>query len=244
MIHKTEGIVLKTIKHQDQNLITTLFTREYGLQSFLLSGFRTAKSRKTHSFFQPLSIVQIVYRERPNRGLHKITETQMAEMLFEVQTHPVKMSLGLTLVEIFGDTVQEEGPNLPLYEGFREVILALDRRDQRLIQIFLYYLIQHTRYLGFYPNDRTEGSRKVRFDIQGGTLWQGIEEDSVAALFRRFMYTDLSELPDPNSCQQLTFPGLLKRQLIRLIFDYYQYHLAGFKYPQTMKVFAELFQDG
>ncbi|MCB0841393.1 MAG: recombination protein O N-terminal domain-containing protein, partial [Bacteroidetes bacterium] len=32
VIRKTEGIVLRTLRHQDSNLITTLYTRDFGIR--------------------------------------------------------------------------------------------------------------------------------------------------------------------------------------------------------------------
>ena len=107
---KTEGIVLRSMKHQEANLITTLYTREYGVMSFIITGYRSTRSRRKHSYFQPLSIVDIVFQQRPNRDLHKISESKVAYLLHEVQSAPIKLSLGLAMMEIFYDVVKEGAP--------------------------------------------------------------------------------------------------------------------------------------
>ncbi|MEZ4847168.1 MAG: recombination protein O N-terminal domain-containing protein [Bacteroidia bacterium] len=51
MIRKTEGIVLRTLRHQDSNLITTLYTRDFGIRSFVITGYRSARAEhKTRLF--------------------------------------------------------------------------------------------------------------------------------------------------------------------------------------------------
>lgn len=242
MIGKTEGIVLRTLKHQDANLITTLYTEAYGIMSFIITGYRSTRSRRKHSYFQPLSVVEVVFRQRPNRDLHKISESKVAYLLHEVQSHPVKLSLALAMVEIFYDTVKEEEPQPELYRFLKEVIIRLDKAEQRLIQIFLYFLVHLTRYLGFFPYDGSDQADQLRFDLVEGMLTPAQKEgETTARLLRHLMYADLSELPNPYSCQQITFDQQEKRELIRTLFTYYQQHITGFRYPQTMRVFAEVF---
>jgi len=241
VIHKTEAIVLRTLKHQDANLIATLYTREFGVMSFIITGYRSTRSRRKHSYFQPLSIVDIVFMERPNRDLQKISESKVAHLLHHVQTHPVKLSLGLAMVEIFSDTVKEETPQPELYQFLRNVIVRLDAAPQRLIHLFLYFLVHLTRHIGFFPYDDSADRSRVIFDVASGTLSPSEREDDAALLLKRLMYSTLEPLPDPTSCQQWQFNRPTKQAFIRMMFTYYQQHVMGFKYPQTMRVFAEVF---
>lgn len=230
------------MKHQESNLITTLYTREFGVMSFIITGYRSTRSRRKHSYFQPLSIVEIVFQERPNRDLHKISESKIACLLHEVQTAPVKLSLGLAMMEIFYDVVKEEEAQPALYDFLRATIVQLDQSQQRLIQLFLFFLVHLTRFLGFFPYDASDEQAKVEFDVKEGVIKPSRAGGNHAAgLLRRFMYSELLPLPEPYSCQQITFDSQQKRELIRLLFAYYGEHIHGFRYPQTMKVFAEVF---
>lgn len=242
MIRKSEGIVLRTLRHQDSNLIAKVFTRDYGLITFILPGYYNARSRRRHSYFQPLSMIEVVYQERPNRDLQKPSETKLAVTLLDVQTDPVKLALGLAMLEVFADTVGED-ENEAHYFFLKSSILQLERSSKRLIQIFLYFLIHHTRYLGFFPNDESGGQATLSFDPEEGTIRRAAEANAAVALMRQFMHSELSDLPDPASCQQIVFSTDHKRQLIQLLFDYYRRHVTGFRYPQTMKVFAEVFAE-
>lgn len=245
MICKTEAIVLRTLKHQESNVISTLYTKEFGLRSFIIKGYRSTRSRRKHSYFQPLSIIDIVFVAQANRDLHKISESKAAIILDDIQTHPVKLSLGLALLEIFSDTVKEVEQNLPMYDCLYQTITGIDRAPNRLIQLFIWFLLHHTRHLGFFPHDKSDGAKFVSFDVPKG-VFQAIPNDGdvVANLLRRFAYSTSELLPAPQSCQQLLFDSVTKRHLIRTLFDYYRAHIHGFRYPQTMKVFAEVFGDG
>lgn len=240
MIRSSEGIVLRTYKHQDANLIAKVFTREYGLQTFIVPGHRNSRSRSRHSYFQPLSIIEVVFRERANREIQKLTETRTAFGLMETQTEPVKLSLGLALLEIFSDTTGEEKDPLH-YEFLKSIIVYLDRSPDRLIQIFLFFLVHHTRFLGFFPNDESTGRGGAVFVKSEGTIRNADTGDQASALLRQFLHSALIPRTEAASCQNILFDSDLKRQFIRMMFEYYHLHITGFKYPQTMKVFAEVF---
>jgi len=242
LISKTEGIVLRTLKHQDANLITTLFTREYGIKTFIIKGYRSTRAKSRHSYFQPLSIIDCVFFNRENRTLHKITESKISVFLQEIQTQPIKLSLGLAMLEIFYDTVKEEEKNEALYQFMYNIITKLDEAPNRLIQIFIYFLLHHTRHLGFFPHDQSEGASRISFDVRAGIFTKAKQNnDEIAPFLHRFLKSKLSLLPDPESCQQITFDNHTKKFIIKTLFDYYKRHIEGFKYPQTMKVFAEVF---
>ena len=236
MLLKTEGIVLRTIKHQDSNLITTIYTQQFGLRSFMLKGYRSGRGRNRHSYFQPLSIVDIVFMQRDNRSLQRVTDSNCGYLLHTVQTQPVKLSLGLAIIEIFSDTVKEEEANPDMYALLYQTILKLEQSERRLVHIFIYFVLHLARYLGFGVNDQSKDSRYVHFDYKNGSFFPAKEQkEAISHLLRRFHYSDL------HTCGDITFDNDEKRNLIKTLFSYYQEHIDGFRYPQTLKVFAEVF---
>lgn len=238
MIHKTEGIVLRTLKYQESGLITTVYTREYGKRTFMIKSYRSARSRHKYSYFQPLSLIDLVYFYKENRDIHNINESKLAILLNEAQSHPVKLSLGLAMVEIFYDCVKEEEQNIELYEFMRGTILYLDQQDRHLIHIFVYFLMHLSRFLGFFPNDESKGAHHVHFDVKKGIFSPRDQQaDPIPGLLRRFRESSL------ETCHDITFDQQEKRFLLKSLFEYYQFHVQGFRYPQTIKVFAEVFGD-
>jgi DNA repair protein RecO (recombination protein O) len=238
VIHKTEGIVLRTLKYQEAGMITTVYTREYGIRTFIIRTYRSSRSRNKYSFFQPLSIIDLIYFYKENRDIHSINESKTAVLLQEVQAHPVKLSLGLAMVEIFYDCIKEEEQNLPLYDFFRRTILYLDKSEKHLIHIFIFFLLHLTQFLGFFPNDESDAARHVAFDSEKGTLTALKQQaDPVPGLLRRFMESEL------ETCYDITFDQQEKRFLLKTLFAYYKTHVQGFRYPQTIRVFAEVFGD-
>ncbi len=44
-LHKTKGIVLRTVKYGETSMIITMFTELFGLQSYLVNGVRTSSKK-------------------------------------------------------------------------------------------------------------------------------------------------------------------------------------------------------
>lgn len=236
MLCKTEGIVLRTFKHDEANLIARVYTQTHGAQSFLLKGFRSARGSRKFSYFQPLSIVELAYLRREQRDLHKLDECRPAVMLHEIQTQPIKLSLGLTMAEIFYDCVREEEPNEELYFFLRENITQLDISEKNHIQLFIWFMLHLTRFLGFFPTDASNGSRYAQFDFRVGRFTATEQLSDIAGVqLRQFLYAD------STSCKGIQFDAQDKRMLLNTLFEYYRQHISGFKHPQTIRVFAEVF---
>jgi DNA repair protein RecO (recombination protein O) len=236
MIRKTEAIVLSARKFGDSSLICTMFTRAYGRKNFLIKGYRSTRARKRHSYFQPMSILDIVYYHKDSRDLQLITESSNRYFLQTLQTDPIKITLGMVVVEVFYHTVKEEEPNFPLFEFLGQVLIELDNRESHLIHVFLYYLVQLSSYLGFSPSDLVEDpGRPIHFDLRNGILENAFIEDEGAALVLAFSRAEL------KNCHRIPVSQADKNHLIASMMEYYRIHVEGFKVPGSLGVFQEIF---
>ncbi len=236
MIRKTEAIVLNTRKFGDSSLVCTMYTRSYGIRNFLIKGYRSTRARKRHSYFQPMSIIDVVYYHKDTRDLQLITESSNRYYLNTLQTDPVKITLGMVVIELFFHTVKEEEPNFPLFEFLGQILVELDRRDKQLINVFLYFLVQLSSHLGFFPSDLVEDTTKpIHFDLRNGLLENGFFPDRGASLALAFARTELI------NCHEIPVTRSDKNDLIAAMMEYYHVHVEGFKVPESLAVFQEIF---
>jgi DNA repair protein RecO (recombination protein O) len=236
MIRKTEAIVLNTRKFGDSSLICTMYTRSYGRRNFLIKGYRSTRARQRHSYFQPMSIIDVVYYHKDTRDLQLITESSNRYFLQTLQTDPVKITLGMVVIELFYQTVREEEPNFPLFEFLGRILTELDRRDKQLIHVFLYYMVHLSSYLGFFPSDLVEDAQKpIHFDVRSGTLENGHLVDDGAALVLALARADIDQ------CQDIEITRSAKNGLMAAMLEYYRIHVEDFRVPGSLAVFQEVF---
>lgn len=239
MIRKTEAIVLNTRKFSESSLITTVFTLEYGKQSFFVKGYRSTKGKKRHSYFQPMSVVDLVFYFKEGRDLQTVTESSNQVFFRDLQTDPVRITLGLLAVEVFHRAVKEQEKDEPLFHFLRQTLIQLDRREDKLIHILVHYFLHLTGFLGFLPRDEvTKANGPVVFEMNQGVFADGILESSgseAEVKLREFLFSDM------ESCTEIQFSKAAKKEMIRMLIHYYKLHVEGFREPESLRVFEEVF---
>jgi DNA repair protein RecO (recombination protein O) len=236
MIRKTEAIVLNTRKFGDSSLIAAMYTRAYGRQSFLVKGYRSARAKKRHSYFQPMSNIDIVFYYRETRDLQLVTESSHRYFFKTMQTDPIRITLGMVVMEVFYQAVREEESNEPLFNFLQRMLVAMDRAEKQLIHLFLYYLVHLTRHLGFFPQDAVRDHEKaVFFNIREGTLRNGPGARDSDRLISLICKSSL------ENCTQLRFSNQEKKEMINTLLQYYILHVEGFRSPESLKVLEEVF---
>lgn len=237
MTRKTEGIVLRTTKHQDTHLVVRMLTAHFGIQDFIIKGYGSASSRKKFGYFQPLSVIELVYWEKPGSDLHKVTESRNLVFLKEIQTLPHKLAIGLVIAEIVYDSIKHTFAEEELYHFLRQLIVEIDEEREKVIPYFLFFLVKYAQFLGFSPDNQvTDWSQPAFFDMENGVLLNQQGGNSrLAELVALFLYAD------GENFKEIHFTNDEKRLFIQSMFQYYHYHIAGFKAPKTLQVFAELF---
>jgi DNA repair protein RecO (recombination protein O) len=82
MLQKTSGIVLGFLRYGDSSIITRVYTEEYGLQSYIVNGVRSAKAKNKISLYQPLTLLDLVVYHKENKDLKRISEVKKQLSIF------------------------------------------------------------------------------------------------------------------------------------------------------------------
>jgi DNA repair protein RecO (recombination protein O) len=237
MIRKTDAIVLATQKFGDSSLICTLYTKLFGRKNFLIKGYRSTKAKSRHSYFQPMSIIEVVYFQKEGRELQLITDSHGRHFFKRLQTDPVRITLGIVVVDVFARAVREEERNDGLFGLLMLVLVSLDELDDKLIHVFIWYLVHLTRFLGFSPRTVSglDADSPVFFDLREGVFESAPAVRPSDKLLLQFLGSDLEQ------AREFKFSQTDKREMIATLFQYYQCHVEGFKVPESLRVLEELF---
>ena len=152
MVHKTQGIVLRTVKYGDTSLICTVFTELLGMQSYMVKGVRSTKAqrRKANVLF-PSSILDMVVYEQPQKNLQAIKEYWAAVLYQSLQEDVVKNGVALFAVEVVTQLLTGQDPQPELFSFLKSYLLRLDETPRAAIANYpLYFLIQSARLSGYH----------------------------------------------------------------------------------------------
>ncbi len=153
MIYATPAIVLRSIRYGETSLIATLFTREHGIQSFLVKGIRSSSSKGRSSragLLQPATLLDIEAYYRPQSRLQHLKEFSPACFYQQLQQDVVRNSIALFSVELLLRLLPE-GAALPdLFDFSRNYLETLDRQEAHAVANFpLAFALQCGRNLGY-----------------------------------------------------------------------------------------------
>lgn len=151
MISPTRAIVLRSIKYGETSLISTHFTELFGVQSFLVQGVRSAKSKtKKAGLLQPAMLLNLEADIKPGRNLQRIREFHPSYIYTTVHEDIIKNSVALFSSELLTRLLPEGAPLPELFYFSHEYFVELDRVGLNNVGNFaIYFIIQCSRYLGY-----------------------------------------------------------------------------------------------
>ena len=169
MDDKIQGIVLQSIRYGDTSLIVKVFTRNYGLKSYMVKGALNRNSKNRVALFQNLNLINYIGVEKGNRGtLGYMKDVQLS---FVYQSLPLVMNKSAIMMyvsELLSKTITEQEQNEALYDFVVRSLQWLDLVEKDYANFPLFFTLELTRHLGFYPkSNRKDG---YCFDMMEGSF--------------------------------------------------------------------------
>jgi DNA repair protein RecO (recombination protein O) len=151
MVRKTKGIVLRAVRYGETSLIVSVFTEDFGLQSYIINGVRTEKKNKeTSSLFTPASLLDLDVYHHEQRGINRIREAARYLVLHSVSEDVVKNNIALFMMELLFKSLKHPEGNLPLFRFCEEILCRLNHCDRNSAAVFPFYFSLHLpHFLGF-----------------------------------------------------------------------------------------------
>ena len=234
----TKAIVLSSLKYGDSSLIVKCYTEEEGVKSYLVRGILKAKKGGLKvAYFQPLTQLTIVGNHNNKGTLNSIKEVQVSNPYQTIYRDIVKQSVVLFLSEVLSYAIKEEEKNEDLFEYLESGLTWLDLHD-KIANFHLLFLLNLTRFLGFYP-DLSERD-KLGFDLVEGnftdlTPYKNIISGNSYYQFKKLLGINFDEI------ENVSF-GKQERQIVlKIIIQYFELHLDGFMKPKSLQILETVF---
>lgn len=233
---KTKAIIISSLKFQEKSLIVKCFTLSHGLKSyFVRDAFSSRKSNQKIAYFQPLTILEIEAIHKNKGTLENFKEIKIALPFHSIHSDIYKSTIVMFISEILHHSIHEEEKNEPLFIFLETALHWLDNNDQ-IANFHLILMLEITKYLGFYP-DISEIEFPF-FDTTEGvfTPFHGINSltEHETNLFKKL-------IPLKFDNDQKIFHVIERQIVLKILIDYYSFHLDGFKKPKSLEVLATVF---
>jgi DNA repair protein RecO (recombination protein O) len=153
MLTTTQSIVLRSIKYGETSLVSTQFTRIYGVQTYLVQGVRTASAKGRSSragLLQAAMILDIVAYHKPQGNMQRLKEFSPAVFYKSIHEEVIKNSVALFSVELLLRLLPEAAPMPELFDFMKEYLEQLDARPiDEVANYPVFFALQCSRALGY-----------------------------------------------------------------------------------------------
>lgn len=236
MLVKTKAIVISSLKFQEKSLIVKCFTLSDGLKSyFVRDAFSSRKGNQKIAYFQPLTFIDIEAVHKNKGTLEQFKEIKINSPFQTIHSDVVKSTMTLFLSEMLQHSIHEEEKNEPLFHFIESALQWFDHHDE-MANFHLIFLLEITKFLGFYP-DISEIQFPF-FEMKEG-VFSPFNSLSSLTEHETQLFKKLIDLRFDNN--QKTFHVSERQILLKVLVDYYSFHLDGFKKPKSLEVLREVF---
>lgn len=238
MILNSRGIVLSSLRYSDSSVIARIYTEKCGLRSFMVRTGKGKAAMSRRTLLQPLTLVEVAFTDDERKTLHTARSLEREHLLQHIPFDTHKTCVALFLAEVIFRSIGEEEPNPKLFGFLHLSVLRLDNLIGSVANFHLQFMLDFSRWLGFYPQRPLEGA--THFDMMEGEfahaapLHGHVLEGVVLDAFIRMMQCTAEE------AGTLRLDRDVRKKLLQRLIDLYRLHLQGMKEITSHKVLEEV----
>jgi len=238
MVYDLKGVVFKTIKYSESSVICKIYTDQFGIESYIINGFRSGKSRSKQALVQPLSLVDLEAYHRENKNLQRLKNISFNHVFHSLPFDIIKSTVGIFILEMLNITIKEGEVFPEMFNYIFKGIQKLDGISDSAINFHVVFLARFTQYLGFMPSEQRQ--EQSYFDLREGVYLEApplhgdfMDEES-SLLFDMAMRTPL------DKAHELPIDRKQRIQMIDYLILFYRLHLTDMRKLNSYEILREV----
>jgi DNA repair protein RecO (recombination protein O) len=243
MIHKTKGIVLRTVKYGETSLVVTMFTELLGLQSYLVNGVRTPTKKGTAkaNLFQPAAILDLVAYHNELKNLQRLKEFRWAHLYQHILSDIRKNAVALFMIELLSKCLKQPEANSELFYFVEDALHHLDEANDTVTANFpLFFALHLAVFFGFRISDEFSENNHY-LDLEEGSFVTDqpkhshyLQDREAAAV------AHILKIMQPDELQELVLNQEMRRRMTHAVEEFYALHIPDFGTMKTLPVLREV----
>jgi DNA repair protein RecO (recombination protein O) len=243
MIHKTKGIVLRTVKFGETSLVVTMITETLGLQSYLVNGVRTVSKKGTTkaNLFQPAAILELVAYHNEFKNLQRIKEFKWAYLYQHIFSDVRKNAVAMFMIELLSKCLKQPEANADLFYFIEDALHHLDEASDTVMANFpLFFALHLAVFFGFRISDEYS-EVKHYLDLEEGTFVEDqpkhphyLQDREAAAV------SHILKIMQPAELSEVALNQDIRRRITHALEEYYALHIPDFGTMRSLPVLREI----
>lgn len=243
MLHKTKGIVLKSVKYGETSLVVTIYTEAFGTQSYLINGLRksTKKGSGKANLFQPASILDLVVYHNELHQLNRVREFKWGYLYKNVLFDIRKNSVALFMIELLQKCLKQPEQNPELFYFIEDAFIHLDEATDEVVANYpLFFALHFMVFAGFRIDDNySEETGILDFD-EGMFRSDRPSHPYFVEGQEAYITSQLLKVMQPAELEQLQLNQTTRRKLLQHFQEFYALHIADFGTMKSLPVLQEV----
>ncbi len=241
MLIKTRGICLHTSKYGETSVIAQVYTEEKGLQSYIISGVRSAKPRVHGSLLQPLTMLDMVAYWRAEKSLFRTKELRAAYTFERIPFELARGSVALFVADVLLRALRESEAPPDLFPFVERFIVFLDVTTDALANLPTYFLLQLSSYLGVQPETPLFGGPYYFDQTQGYFAPEPPEHLRYTDPEASGLLVSLAGVPLEGASEVASTKAARQGAIVGLL-DYLREHFERFSGVNSHRVLTDIFR--
>lgn len=223
MNNRTRAIILHTTDYSSSSLIVKAYTEQFGAKTYIIGGVRKLRGKNSMSFFQPLSLVEIVSVFNRRSTMERITEICWSPPFLNIPFDMARGTVAMFLSEVLYRSIREEEKNRTLFSFLHNSIQILDDPSTDCSKFHIMFMVRLAKHLGIHPSG-TWIDGASRFDLREGSFTRDSPVHSeylsteTSAVMARFIEAGF------DGHQQISITRQQRKELLEALVSYYEIH--------------------
>lgn len=242
-VHKTKGIVLRTVKYGETSVIVSIYTELFGIQSYLINGVRAVskKGASKANMFQPGAILDLVAYHNELKNLQRLKDYRWGYLYQHIFSDVLKNAVALFMVELLQKTIKQPESNSDLFHFIEDAFIQLDNSNEKAVANYpLFFAVHLPSFFGLRFAD--DYSKENAFlDLQEGEF---VKEHPIHPHFLgepySFITSQLLKTMQPHELEEIQLNKNTRQFLLQAYQVFYALHVPDFGNLKSLPVLQEI----
>jgi DNA repair protein RecO (recombination protein O) len=229
----TKGIVLSKVNYSESSLIVSVYTLDFGIQSFLFQG-----GKKKAAAIYPLALAECTYYKRPESDLAKVTELSLYLPNNNITMHHGKMVIAYFVSAVIKACFKHGNHDVSAYAFLESKICELNETND-VANFPIYFLIKLSDVLGISPQLNDKNS--TFFYLEDGEFSNVVKMNVIVEEGQHVAY--LQQFLSNSDLFLNSVTREVRKNALETLVRYFQIHLSGFQIENALEVIRATLYD-
>lgn len=149
MYISTDAIILKNIPYKETSIISRIFSKETGKISIIFKGAKRPKNNISGSI-EPGNLINITFFDKPNLKVSR--EIKLIKAYYNSRKYLMNFYYNMAIISLIDKLCMENQCYPNLYNNIIEIFDYIDQQKMNSEILFIYFLIQLNKNIGYEIN--------------------------------------------------------------------------------------------